>query len=186
MREILFVYCLLTNKNPQREVRKKTCLNDGHQKMRKQRRKRSRGRNEVWGLEKLAEKCKLKQGDTWKKPKRTSNRAGACQTRRVGTHERLRIYLFLDTSSASSSSSTSGQVSHSSTSSVATGGSSPSARVAFGATLFAFDLPLALVRRADEGPVHANGLTQQIAAVQGLHRSLSFLVRLVLDKRVSF
>jgi len=75
------------------------------------RRKRSRGTKQVWGLEKLAEKCKLKQGDTWKKPKRTSNRAGACQTRRVDTHERLRIYLFLDTSSASSSSSTSGQVS---------------------------------------------------------------------------
>ena len=74
----------------------------------------------------------------------------------------------------------------SSASSVAAGGSAPPAVVAFGAAFFALDLALALVRRADEGPVHADGLTQQVAAIQRLHGRLSLFVRLVLYQRVTW
>ena len=71
-------------------------------------------------------------------------------------------------------------------SSVAAGRSAPSTVVAFGAAFLALDLALALVGRANEGPVHADGLTQQVAAIQRLHGRLSLFVRLVLYQRVTW
>merc|ERR1719167_611373 len=59
---------------------------------------------------------------------------------------------------------------HSSAPSVAARRPPPSASVAFGAAFFALDLALTLVRRTDESPVDADGLTQQVAIIERLHR----------------
>lgn len=45
--------------------------------------------------------------------------------------------------------------------------------------------PLALRRPSDEAPVHADGLTHELLAVQSLHGSLSFFIRLVFHQGVA-